>query len=477
MAQKINQPIQINDFSSGLIDNLSVSRFLTPNNAVNKAINVVFNRPRGSVRQRLGTTKLGNTISSGNTILGLHNFRSSSSANHQIIAAAGGNLYYLNSSTWTSTLTGLSTNKTRFLTYLDSVCFLDGATALQSWDGTSGWIASAGPLDISNFPITKYAGLINTRIAAAGNSTNPDTLYISSLEAANAISWTSGNKTIRVYPNDGGGNISGLAGNGRIILVFKERGLYRYDDTELQRIGFVGTTSHESITTDDNGITYFFGQGANGVGFYMTDGGKPIKISRPIVKYIEAISPSFYSNIAAYADGEKVEWSVGSITINGLVYTNASLVYFPSDQTWMVFNRDDRFRVFSQYIDASGNMKVTGGDTDGMAQTINDGNTDNTVNISSECEFKPITITTSAQIKLLSEVFALATHFQGLQLHLKIDEKPFVLLGDIKNNVQNFTLNKARGHKFQFKITAINGGEPFQFDGLEIPSFINEGYE
>lgn len=468
------------DFSSGLLDDVSVSRYLLPDNAVFKSINCIFSRPRGSISQRLGTTLIGNAVSAGNTCLGLHNFISSDSSNNKLLSVFNGVIYSYDSN-WGSSLTGLNTSaKVSFLTYLDRVVFLNGVNQAKSWDGNAGsWLTTGGSLDVANFPITKFATILNTRVLAAGNTSYPDTVYLSSLEASNAISWTSGNKSFRVNPNDGAGNITGVTGNGRIALIFKQRGLYRYDDVELQRIGFVGTPSHESIVTDDGGFTYFFGQGANGVGFYQTDGGRPLKISRPVTKAVEAIDPAFYSKVAGYVDGEKVQWSIGSITLDGLTYTNASLVYFPSDRTWSIFNHSDRFRVFSQYIDSSGYMRVAGGDTDGAVQKINSGYTDNGDPISSECEFKPTVITTEARIKTINEIFALATHYQGLQLHLKTDNDSFVLLGDIKENVNQFKkfINQ-RGHKFQFKITAINNGEPFQFDGLEIPEggVYDEGY-
>ena len=479
MAIALEQPFVVGDFTTGLIDDLSVGGNLFPKNAVGKAINVLFNRPRGSVTQRLGTTQLGDTI--GQTINGLHNHRSSSASNHQLLAAANGSIYRLNGSSFASMISGLSSSaKVRFLTYLDNVVFFNGIDQPQSSTTPGVWVSTGGNLDVGSWPRDKFASTINTRAASWGRSTDPDTLHLSSLASSSgAISWSSGNKDIQVYPNDGGGNSTGITGNGRVILLFKERGLYRYDDSELQRIGFVGTTSHESIVTDDNGITYFFGQGSNGVGFYMTNGGRPVKISRAIIKYVEAISSSFYENIAAFTDGSKIEWSIGSITIDGITYTNAYLVYFISEQSWSVYNRADRFRVFSQYINSDSAITTVGGDTDGMVQTLDSGNTDNGSAISSECEFSSLVFTTRGRTKTVSEICTYAEHYQGMELMMKMDKKTYQKIGSINKRNRYFKgFPILRGNELFVKIIATNTGEPFQLDGFEFPvsGVLDEGY-
>lgn len=478
MADLIGSPTIIADASSGLLDDVSVAKHLLPRNAVRKAINVVFDRPRGAVSQRYGTTAIG--AASGSAMNGLHNYRSSVSTNHKLFRQSGSVVEYFDGLNWVSSLTALTDTKTRFFTYLDGMAMLNGVDAVRVFDGST-WLATGGKLDAANFPITKFASIINSRVVAAGNSSAPDTAYLSSLEASGSISWTSGNKTVKVSPNDGAGNLTGIAGNGRVVLFFKERGLYRYDDTELQRVGFVGTTSHESIVTDDQGRTYFFGQGANGVGFYITDGGRPAKISRAILKYVEAIAPTYYTSIAAYTDGAVVEWSVGSITIDSKVYSKASLVYSISDRTWTVFDRGNSFKVFSQYINSSNDINVVGGDTLGTVQTISSGNTDNGTAISTEVEYAPVVFTTRSQTKCVSQIMTMAEHYQGLIASLKVDSGDFIQIGSIVSHDQLFMLNsvsKFRGHEFSLKLTAVNSGTPWEFSGFEFPAntVINEGY-
>ena len=467
------------DASLGLVDDLSIGKALLPQNAVRKAVNVQFDRPRGGVRQRMGYTKLGDDLTTGsNRVLGLHNHRNSNASYNALLGASTTIIYKLVNGVWTSKSTGLTTGlKTRFLSYLNTVAAMNGTDGERSSaDGGNTWVTTGGNLDIGNMPTSKFAVVLNTRVLCAGDSSNPDTVSLSSLMSGGAVSWTSGNKTVQVNPNDGAGGITGLSSTGRLALIFKERGLYRYDDNDLQRIGFVGTPSHESICQDDQGLVYFFGQGANGVGFYRTSGGLPEKVSRAITKYVEAITASGYSDICGYSDGNKVRWDVGDLTIDGAAISNVSLVFSVSDKTWTAYSSADRFYVFSQYINSDSEITVVGGDASSEVHTMDSGHTDNTTAISSEVEFAPVVFTTRGRVKTIGEAVGYCESFQGLRAHVKADDGDFMPMGDFKEYTQQMRFPAVRGHEFFFKLTATNSGEPWEFSGFEFGSVADDGY-
>lgn len=466
----------VGDFSSGMIDDQSVSNNLLPKNAVRKGVNVMFDRPVGSVTQRNGTTQLGDTMPA--EIEGVYNFRSSTASYNQLLALSGGTVYYLNSSTWINLRSGYDLSKPmRFLTYLDMVVFLNGSQAVCGWSGTGGVETGGGNLDMSNFPITKFGTVLYGRLFVAGNPTNPCRLYGSSIVSAGAISWTSGYKNIEVAPNDGNGNITGLIGNGKVILIFKNRAMYRYDDSAMDFVVNIGSPAHNSIINDDSGITYFFGQGASGIGFYMTTGGYPRKLSRPIQKWIDAINPLYYDDIAAYTDGRKITWSLGGkVTVDGIDYDHACLTYNLADQTWEARNYADTFMCFSPYINASGTMYNVGGDKDGMVQYMDNGTTDNGSAIYSECEFAPVIFGDRGRSKKVDEMLVYATHFQGLRFHMKVDGGEFMPVGSITEREQFMSGLNFRGHTFWPKLTAVNSSTPFQLDGFNFTRWADEGY-
>jgi hypothetical protein len=476
---KLPQVIVQSDFSAGVIDDKSVADSLLPRNAVRKSINFMFDRPRGSAAQRLGTTLLGSAAVSGSAILGIHNLRQAVGSNSQLIAASAGTLYYLSGgTTWTSSSTGLDPSaKVRFITYLDIAVALNGIDGARAWSGSGSWSTTGTALDVGNWPVTRYAALLAGRVFAAGNTSLPSRLYASSIVSASAVSWTSGNKTVDVFPNDGSGSITSIIGNGRLILVFKDRSLCRYDDASLQRVCFIGTPSHESVFNDDKGITYFFGQGANSVGFYATTGGYPEKISRPIQKWVEAISASNYSSVAGFTDGRKCYWSVGDITIGDRTYQNVWLVYVIGDQSWEIRSYANRYNVFSLYINSGGNMTTVGGDSVGNVQTIDLGNTDNGTPISYEGEFAPQFFGTKGQTKVIGDIVAIAPVFNGVGVFISIDDGDFIQMGSMDKKVRRFSGKRnMRGHKFTPKISGVNSGEPVLFEGFEYPDVNNEGY-
>ena len=478
MTQAINIKIR-NDFNRGMIDQDAVSDSLLPDNAVRLALNVNLNRPIGSVKQRNGTTALGSAIVSNETILGLHDFRIT---NNVLLAAinetgdASSTIYKYSSGTWSSSLTGQTASlKSRFLTYLNAVAVLNGTDAIKSWTGTGSWTITGGALDVANFPRGSFAVVFNSRVFTSIAST----LYYSSIPSSGSISWTSGNGDIDIQVNDGAGDITSAYVLGRQLIIFKERAMYRWDgySTDANPLIFIGTPSHESVAGDSYGNVYFFGTGESTVGIYKTQGGRPIRISKAIQGWIDAMSASSYTNTAGYCDKDNYYLTVGNITYKGRTYTNVMFVYNLTEETWTIRSYADDFRVFTMYLDNSA-ITYVGGDTDGNVQTIDSGTTDNGTPIYSEIEFREI-FTSRARTKQINQFFSYATNFQGSKISIKIDDEDYIGLGSIKEKEQKFDFLEKEaiiGKVFYFKIICANSQAPFIFDGLEF-TYINDlGY-
>ena len=483
---ELQSPIIYDDFSSGVIDDVAVSESLLPRNAVRKAVNCVFDAPRGGVSGRLGSTVVGSTLAS--RVRGLYNFRDSGTGtNHRLLVTDNGGItYYLDGANFTSTLSGDTPSlKTRFVTFLDRVARMNGTDAIKTWNGSGTWSTGGDALDAANWPSrSKFAVVFNSRIYTAGDSTNPDTLSYSTLPSSGALTWTgTGSGSLQINPNDGAGGITGLGTNGTVVMTFKKNALYRWDgsSTFANNIIPIGTPSHESIATHNSGWLYFFGEGLGGVGVYRTTGGYPQLISRNIQRWIDSISSSSYENVASFVDDDHYYLAVGSITVDGITYSNAWYVYTISSQGWHIENRADTFSVFAQYIDSNDAVTIVGGDTDGNVQTINSGTTDNTAAISAECEFAPAYFTTRARTKTFGRVTTYATYFQGLTFFLKTDTNDFYPLGEIKDTEQHFggaeitRFGLFRGKRFYPKISVSNSQAAWQFDGYEFSEVIDEG--
>lgn len=480
---ELQTPVSFEDFSGGMIDSGAVSDSLLPQNCVRRAVNCVFDEPIGSIRKRKGSTELGNQIASGQVVRGLYNFRDAGTgSNSQLISVVNGSVYYLSGATWTSLNSGLSaTAKARFVTFLDEVVLLNGTDAPRRWDGnTAGsFTTSGGNLDIANFPNTKFAVVFNSRIFAAGNSSNPSRLYESSLPSGGAISWTSNNDEIDVNPDDGDGNITALATNGSVILIFKERSTYRWSGVggDPNRVITVGTPSHESVVSTADGKIYFFGQTNGSVGIYRTTGGYPELISKKIQKWIDGMSSASYENTAAWADYDHYNISIGDVTVDGVSYTNCVLRFTFSTQTWTVFSYPSEFRVFSPYISGT-TLTTVGGDNDGNVITLESGTTDKgSTAVASEVEFVT-SFGNRVRIKKIDELITNAPCSNGLQLSCAPDFDSFKVLGVVERGTTPFrTMPIMRGHTFRFLISATDAKDRWQFDGLIFNKLSLEGYD
>lgn len=124
----------------------------------------------------------------------------------------------------------------------------------------------------------------------------------------------------------------------RALLLFTEDYIYRiYGATSIDAYPAynVGTYSQESIVETKTGIFFHHSSG-----FYQFDyGSQPVEISRRIIDFVKAIPRSYYDDITGVYDGfDCVEWSVGSVTVEGVVFTNCVLRYTISTQVWTVYD-------------------------------------------------------------------------------------------------------------------------------------------
>src|SRR5690606_2139719 len=97
----------------------------------------------------------------------------------------------------------------------------------------------------------------------------------------------------------------------------------------------VGTFSQESIVETKTGIFFHHSSG-----FYQFDyGSQPVEISRRIIDFVQAIPRAAHADITGvYAGFDAVAWSVGQVTVEGVVYANCVLRYTISTQVWTVYD-------------------------------------------------------------------------------------------------------------------------------------------
>lgn len=372
-VQRIKEYFQ-KDYSAGMITN--VNENIIPRNSVKLGMNVDFDEELGSPVSRLGTGIVDAQLVDAETVLGVHDFRDSDGSNHALLAtinASGGATSVVYKVGTGTIVTGLTADlKMRFLTFLDSALMVNGTDAPRSYDGST-VITTGGAFDLANVPFAEPSLCIEflDRVYLAGDSANPDRLYHSSLPSSGAISWTSGNGTVDIEPEDGGGGITAFGKVPGFLLIFKERSMKRWDFQSAfpESLVNTGTISQESVISAAGLCAFFSSSSRDSQGFYITNGGRPVPIShlrsKNIAKWVKAIPQSFHANVNGWGTENHFFWSIGDVTVDGVDYTNVVIRWSVKTGEWAVRSYPSEFRAWSSWVDSSGNNTVVAGDDNG----------------------------------------------------------------------------------------------------------------
>jgi hypothetical protein len=172
-----------------------------------------------------------------------------------------------------------------------------------------------------------------------------------------------------------GESITALYRVPRALLVFTENTITRiYGATSLDAYPAynVGTFSQESIIETKTGIFFHHSSG-----FYQFDyGSQPVEISRRIIDFVKAIPRSYYDNITGVWDGfDCIEWNIGQVVVEGVVFANCYVRYTISTQVWTVY--DYGFETTANiYYDDGVDLNHLAGTSTGITAALDTGVTD-----------------------------------------------------------------------------------------------------
>ncbi len=482
-------PYQLRDFRRGVIRKSSVCNFLAPENSVSHSLNINYDYIIGSAAVRSGTTKLGATVASNKTPLGLYNFVGTGGSPNLALAvysgAANASIYYYDTSWHTSGATALNNSaKNRFTTLGGRVFRVSTGDAMTSSADGNTWNTTDCITTNSVVPslVFRYKG----RLLASGYSGFKDRVYFSSIISPNAspfITWNTDPDTgdwIDINPDDGG-NVTGFAETSSYVLIFKNTGMYRLDvvnkTADAQNIYNIGSVSQESIVTCQ-GVTYFF----SGQDIRRTDGGYPEQISRLGVQdIIDAIPQANWGNVATGTDGLNVFFSIGNVTLgtntdDQTTYNNVVLKFSPRDESWSIHSYADTFRYFCNFTTTDG-LTMVGSDTSGDVQTMNSGTTDNTTPIYFELETQELEFTGRQNLKKISDRLVVFSN-NGLdsQLQVREDGDDYIPINiDLSKRVNIGEEINASGNFFTFKWFGSSSGTPPIFEGIYLDNVVDQG--
>lgn len=470
----------IRDFSGGQVSEASDS--LTPMNVMRLILNMDGDVV-GALRVRPGVTAIGNQIQDGKNCLGLYNFRDSNGSNNQQVAVFNNSgdtqsvTYYNNAGTWTAIGSGstfTASAKSRFTTFVDYVFRVSSAQETpKSWTGASG--DSWGATNLTSVPSGKFICVYKARLYIAATSTYPDRLFFSSIPDATtqAITWDTTNDHLDVVPSDNG-NITGLTVNGSLMLIFKDRAMYRWNGSSADpdRIIDVGCCSQESIATR-RGTTFF----CNDFGVFATTGGFPTWLSKPIDRWWKAISSSYLASLSAVCDDDNYYVSVGDVTVDGGLYSNAVYRYNISSQTWTIRSYAEQIYAFAEFVTSTNGASIMCGNDDGDVQEFNVGLTDATIPIMYRVRTKRMDFLGSfAFDKTFSEVHTFGFNLEGAETFVTTNDEEPSSVGQALVRLWAFIKGlKYTGRWFVFELVGESKGGQGEFAGWEIGSPSTDG--
>lgn len=360
--------------TEGMISSSQLNDTVAPENSVALSINFNFDRV-GSWQTRPGAQTLYDTRTGSITSFGTLNVQGGVKKLFSQVA--------LDISVWTGTIwstvrtTSVST-KARFSQWLNRLYMVNGTDALQCSSGST-FSAEAGFVPATTMPIGDFiqAGF-DGRIWIASKSS--DALYYSDIvqftpPSTYSITYTATN-FISTLSSQDGESISGLFRVPRALLVFKQNHIYRvYSAVNIDPYPAynVGTYSQESIVQAKDGL-YFH----HSSGFYkFAYDGQPIEISKRVIGFVKAISRSSYNNVVGIYDGyDAVKWSVGSVTVEGIIYSNCQMRYTISTQIWTVYDYGSNNITALTIFDNGTNIYQVLGTSIGRVGQLDSGNDD-----------------------------------------------------------------------------------------------------
>lgn len=473
------QPISLRNIgSNGVIMPGVVDEALLPAGAVSDVLNMHFDKI-GAATLRKGVTLKGSQLTASTNILGIHQFLDEGAGtNDQLIAVNNTTAYYWSGSAWTAIRTGLTANKkARFTNFVDYVFMVNGADAMNTWDGdTSG---SFGTTNAVSAPATYFIDNFRSRVWAANTDTNPSRLWYSSIpDTSGAIVWTGNDSSyIDISPGDGE-DITGLQRFARALYVFKNNFIYRVysiNETEPDPQIFVGTYSQESIELAKNGMYWHH---PSGIYRLRRGESQPVEISKPVNDIIKNISRSYYGNVSSWHDDDHVYFSVGDITIDDKTINNCVIRFTISTEVWTIYSYAMEFRVGNTYDDGSSIVQIVG-DMDGKLYTYNSGNTDAGADIAYRLEIGPYTLSgLRAETKTIRRIAALHKQAQGTDVGFRIDdarESEIENIGQLDEEQTIFKDLDIVGHRFLLNISGSSNGDQLEFQGFEILDWLLDG--
>jgi len=435
----------------------------------------------GSIVKDLGYAQVGDVPQAGNKVLGLFDFRQQAGTQKIFVTInssddADMELKYNNAGTWTLISAGASWDGFEDcaveMESMDQHCYFVG---YDSTDNVFLPVASvigttfSTSTNVTNMPTAKYIKRYRDRIYI-GNCIESGTLheyrvYFSTVPVSDAITWTVADNFFDVDYSE---IVTGLGSNWDRLVVFTEYTAYFYNQVSSKKVWDVGCTNHRTIRTSGQWMFW-----ANQDGVWRSRGGEPENISGKMKSFIDAATPAnFFSEVV----GREYYIYIGTVTVDGITYTNTEMVFNIAHETWRLRELKDNITIYAKFSN-SGSIELYHGDTDGEVMTrskYSDSTpiyADDGTAIKAHFQHILLDLGSPQDRKRINKIITYSERAQGLLMSARvIDKNEMVLtdwkpLGQLTKYITEHTVSPNKGNFLQIQGRENSTNPYFIFDG------------
>jgi len=451
----------------------------------------------GALTKDPGYVIVGSQIQDNKSITGMFNFIQDASTEKMLCTVDDATsddtqLFYSTGGAWTevtaaetqwANYAGIDVEMESMLGY----CFIvgygdtDGYLPVGTLNGTTfGYIGDGSEVNISDgsstanvtMPKGKYVKRYRDRLYVANckpaATEESFRVYYSDVPTAGTIAW---NRTTNFLDVDYSDQITGMEANWDKLVIFTEKRTYMYDQSEWRKTWDYGCSNHRTIK--NSGPYMIF---ANQDGVWISTSGRPKNIAGEIMDFIKAAN---MRNAFAELVDEEYHLHLGTVTVDGITYTNCVKTLSIPLTAWRTREYTDTPTVFATYND-SGTEYLWFGTDDG--QVMKKGKytdatllkSDNGVDFASNFELAPTHFNDIGQIKRLNQIIGYANKGLGLKLkaravdssHRKLTD--YMTLGELTEYINHFHVDMEDAVLLQIAGGENGSNEYWEFLGYEL---------
>jgi len=337
-----------------------------------------------------------------------------------------------------------------------------------------------GAWGTTNCPTTikpKYCKVWEDRVYVANNNLSgalrPSRIYWSSLPSeTGTLTWTTSTDYADINPDDGD-EITWIEPSGSKLLIFKNRGLYRwtFGQVEPDKIIDIGTPEGRSVA-QTHGICFF----ANNYGAYAYTSGQPKMISKKVQPFIDAVSNTNIYRSAC--DNDHYYLYIGDVIVDSISYANVMLVYTISLNTWHIETYPFEIKAMARFerdtIPKTTDVEIydnvyLGDDAGyiyrkGIGNTDDNGTTAGTINGRIITKEYPLNFPKNTELKNL---YVLAQKARGAKVNYRIDRGKWKPWKDLKERINEGRLS-GRAKTIQLSFTDNSILTPSRIEGFTV---------